>query len=204
MPYRKLLHDLYQSLPESLNNYLFEGSEIKCFKKECLIIRQGESMTDFFRVESGIIRAMYTNGSATITTEFYFPGEMITCFIPAFTGEQMLQSLQAISPATIQCCSLETFKSRIMNDAEARNFFDKVIAVFMLEQQHRSLIFRTSSAIERYEHLLRNYPEYLENIPLKYLASFIDMKRETLSRMRKKMKNGKSIRVKQYPNLEFA
>jgi CRP/FNR family transcriptional regulator, anaerobic regulatory protein len=204
MPYRKLLHELYLSLPDSLNKHLFEECETRTYRKETIISKQGEALSDFLRVQTGIVRAMYTNGSATITTEFYFPGEMITCFIPAYTGEQMLQSLETITPATVACCPLNKFKEKLMSSAEARDFFDKVIAVFMLEQQHRSQIFRTSSAIERYEHLLRNYPEYLETIPLKYLASFIDMKRETLSRMRKKMKNGKGIRVKQFHHLELA
>ncbi|HSK11721.1 MAG TPA: hypothetical protein VK907_00820, partial [Phnomibacter sp.] len=150
---------------------------------------QGDLLTDLIRVESGIIRAMYSNGHSSITTEFYFPGEMVTCFIPAYTGEHMLQSLEAITNATLLCCPIDTFKQRLLSNEEARDFFDKIIAVFMLEQQHRSQIFRTSTAIERYDFLLRNYPEYLETIPLKYLASFIDMKRETLSRMRKKLKS---------------
>lgn len=203
MPYRKLLHDLYKFIPENLNDYLFEESITRYYGKEDIISHQGTYLKEFFRVQSGIVRAMYTNGSAVITTEFYFPGEMITCFIPAYTGEQMLQSLQAITETTLQCSHLDTFKDRVMKNEEARNFFDKVIAVFMLEQQHRSQIFRTSTAIERYEHLMRNYPEYLETIPLKYLASFIDMKRETLSRMRKKLKSGKSILIKKFP-LDFA
>jgi CRP-like cAMP-binding protein len=203
MPYRKLLHDLYQCIPDNLNDYLFSESITRYFGKEDIISHQGTYLKEFFRVKSGIVRAMYTNGSAVITTEFYFPGEMITCFIPAYTGEQMLQSLQAITETTLQCSHLDTFKERVMKNEEARTFFDKVIAVFMLEQQHRSQIFRTSTAIERYEHLMRNYPEYLETIPLKYLASFIDMKRETLSRMRKKLKCGKGIRIQQFP-LDYA
>ena len=189
MPYRKLLHDLYLNMPTDLVQYLFEGGERKSFRKESILSKQGDLLTDFFRVEKGVIRATYSNGHASITTEFYFPGEMITCFIPAYTGEQMMQSLEAITPATVVSCPIDTFKERLLANDDARNFFDKIIAVFMLEQQHRSQIFRTSTAIERYDHLLRNYPEYLETIPLKYLASFIDMKRETLSRMRKKMKS---------------
>lgn len=204
MPYRKLLHELYLSLPGTHSSYLFNGSVAKSYKKENFISLQGEAMKDFIRVDSGIVRAMYTNGTSSITTEFYFPGEMITCFIPAYTGEEMMQSLQAITDATISCCPMDTFKERLVSNPEVRNFFDKILAVFMLEQQHRSQIFRTSSAIERYEHLLRNYPEYLETIPLKYLASFIDMKRETLSRMRKKMKSGRNVRIKQFPLMEFA
>jgi CRP-like cAMP-binding protein len=204
MPYRKLLHELYKSIPESYIDYLFEDSVVKTFKKEAILLRQGDAMTNFFMVETGIIRALYSHGNSSITTEFYFEGEMVTCFIPAYTGEEMMQSLQAISETTIKCCPIDLFKERLLANPEVRNFFDKIIAVFMLEQQHRSQIFRTSTAIERYDHLLRNYPEYLELIPLKYLASFIDMKRETLSRMRKKMKTGKGIRVKQLHHLDFA
>lgn len=203
MHYRKLLHEIYQCIPEKLNDYLFEESITRYFGKEDIISQQGTSLKEFFKVKSGIVRAMYTNGSTVITTEFYFPGEMITCFIPAYTGEQMLQTLQAITETTLQCSQLETFKEKIMKNEDARSFFDKVIAIFMLEQQNRSQIFRTSTAIERYQYLMLNYPEYLETIPLKYLASFIDMKRETLSRMRKKLKSGNSIRIKQIP-LDYA
>lgn len=92
MPYRKILHDLYLSLPANFSSYLFDGSLSKDFTKESFVTRQGEAMKDFIRVESGIVRAIYTNGNSSITTEFYFPGEMIDpgkyscqrCFAEAF------------------------------------------------------------------------------------------------------------------------
>ncbi len=41
-------------------------------------------------------------------------------------------------------------------------------------------------AEERYNHLLKEYPDYIQNIPLQYLASFLGIKQETLSRVRQK------------------
>jgi hypothetical protein len=45
----------------------------------------------------------------------------------------------------------------------------------------------SESATERYINLLNTYPEYVQNIPLKYLASYLNIKPESLSRVRKKL-----------------
>ncbi len=43
------------------------------------------------------------------------------------------------------------------------------------------------SARERYVKLLEKYPIYLEQVPLKYLASYLNIQPESLSRIRKKL-----------------
>ena len=45
----------------------------------------------------------------------------------------------------------------------------------------------TKTPLERYEYLLEMHPEYVLNIPLKYLASYLGMTPETLSRIRAKI-----------------
>lgn len=204
MHYRKLLHKLHQNIPESFIGFLFEGSTLENYHKETLIVRQDETMSDFYLVESGIIRSFFSNIHASVTTEFFFQGEMISSFTPSFTINVGMNNLQSITDVTVRSCPVELFKQRVMSAPEIRDFFDQMNAIYMMEQQYRSQLFRTSSAIERYELLMRDYPEYLNLIPLKYLASFIDMNRETMSRMRKKMKNGKNNRKKQFHHVEPA
>jgi hypothetical protein len=46
------------------------------------------------------------------------------------------------------------------------------------------IILQTLSARERYEYMLKNKPEFIQRIPLKYLASFLGIQLETLSRVR--------------------
>jgi hypothetical protein len=51
----------------------------------------------------------------------------------------------------------------------------------------RELDLLTTSPQERYENLLQEHPKYVQQIPLKYLASYIGVVPETLSRIRKRI-----------------
>ena len=58
--------------------------------------------------------------------------------------------------------------------------------VFVISESHM-LSLLTKTPLERYEYLLEMHPEYVLNIPLKYLASYLGMTPETLSRIRAKI-----------------
>ena len=51
----------------------------------------------------------------------------------------------------------------------------------------RAFIARLPTAQKRYERFLVTYPHLMNRIPLKYIASFIGMRLETLSRLRSKV-----------------
>ena len=59
---------------------------------------------------------------------------------------------------------------------------------FLLSKKvKREIHLLTKTPLERYEDLLREQPKYIQHIPLKYLASYIGVVPETLSRIRKRI-----------------
>jgi CRP-like cAMP-binding protein len=58
--------------------------------------------------------------------------------------------------------------------------------MYFKEEEHANT-FKLLSPEERYLHLLKNQPHYLQRIPITYLASYLGMSRETLTRIRKKI-----------------
>jgi Mn-dependent DtxR family transcriptional regulator len=59
----------------------------------------------------------------------------------------------------------------------------------MTYNENRSRELATLSAEERYKKMIINYPGILHNVPIQYIASFLGMKPESLSRIRKKLIN---------------
>ncbi len=53
--------------------------------------------------------------------------------------------------------------------------------------EERLFLLRKQTAEERYQHLLRHDPGLLQRVPLKFIASFLGMNLETLSRIRRKI-----------------
>ena len=56
-----------------------------------------------------------------------------------------------------------------------------------IEMENRLLAIQMESAKKRYEDLIENHPDYLQNVPLKYLASFLGITQRHLSRLRKEI-----------------
>lgn len=66
----------------------------------------------------------------------------------------------------------------VVNRAMTQNYIDL--------WKHKMILYRTT-AMERYEWFLKDYPGLIDVVPHKYIASFLDMTPVTLSRLRKTM-----------------
>ncbi|WP_029286601.1 Crp/Fnr family transcriptional regulator [Pedobacter sp. R20-19] len=63
----------------------------------------------------------------------------------------------------------------------------KMTEIYIKGASERAFIVRLPTALKRYQRLLVSYPHLMNRVPLKYIASFIGMRLETLSRMRSKV-----------------
>ncbi|GGE44665.1 CRP-like cAMP-binding protein [Pedobacter psychrotolerans] len=63
----------------------------------------------------------------------------------------------------------------------------KMTEIYIKGASERAFIVRLPTALKRYQRLLVSYPHLMNRIPIKYIASFIGMRLETLSRMRNKV-----------------
>jgi hypothetical protein len=68
------------------------------------------------------------------------------------------------------------------------NFVARVITEqFLVRSVERTLLLRKNSAEERYTAFCEQYPQLLQRVPLKYIATYLGLTLETLSRVRAKM-----------------
>lgn len=63
----------------------------------------------------------------------------------------------------------------------------KMTEIYIKGASERAFIARLPTALKRYQRLLISYPHLMNRVPLKYIASFISMRLETLSRIRSKV-----------------
>ena len=70
---------------------------------------------------------------------------------------------------------------------EANIIGRKLVEDVCIEKDIRISKLLKLDALQRYKWFMEEYPEFLLNVPIKYVASFLGMKRETISRIRKKV-----------------
>ena len=160
----------------------------KKLNKSDFFIKEGDICNEIAFIVSGTFRSFYISGQGEeITSCIKFPGSLMTAYSSFITGKSTFVNMQAITSA-----ELLVVQQKVMDDLTVSNpnwmKFSKIIA----EQQYIELEKRTfqlqgDTAIDRYTALIKNHPEFIQHIPLQYLASYLGITKRHLSRIRKEL-----------------
>lgn len=162
----------------------------KVLKKGDHFIFQGEVCREIGFVNSGLLRSYYySEKGEDVTTCFYFANTFLTAYSSLISGLPSVESIEAI--ADVQLISLSKASLNYLENSHANWLkFSKVMAereYLVLEKRNHML--QSKSAEAKYIDLLTNHSEYLKQIPLKYLASYLGITQRHLSRIRSSISN---------------
>lgn len=156
--------------------------------KNHLWVKEGESCEEIAFVESGIFRSFYTTETGNeLTYCFRFPNNLIGAYSAFITGGPSIESIQALIETTIWSIQKKDL-DQLATVFPQWNTFLKIIAEQQyLELEQRVIQFQRETAQQRYGNLLVNHPNFVQYIPLQYLASYLGITQRHLSRIRKEI-----------------
>jgi len=160
----------------------FDRKEIM---KDELILSEGEICRYFYFLEMGLVRFFIHHEGEDLTTYFV---DAPYCFTAKESFHEKVPSkenIQALSKCVIWRTTLE--KIQVLSGLSSwerftRNFIHEVQGYI----EHLMITGKILSAEERYLKLLEAHPDLTERVPLKYLAGFLGIAPQSLSRIRKK------------------
>ncbi|NSL87934.1 Crp/Fnr family transcriptional regulator [Chitinophaga solisilvae] len=151
----------------------------------------GKNASAIYYLTGGIVRAFTLHDGKDICMDFAFPG-MFTCSYASFiTQTPAIVSLEAVTPVTGYAFHYEN-----LQDLYRRSHTCEKAGRLIAEQQYlrkyqRELDFLQLSAQERYLQLLRQHPEVVQHIPIKQIASYLGIEPQSLSRIRKNIRQAR-------------
>ncbi len=128
-----------------------------------------------------------SNGNE-ITSDFYFAPNFITSYTSFITGKPSLINVQAMMDmevAELNKKDLYDLYHRYPNIERAGRLIAETIAI---NSEEHLFMLLNQTAETRYKTLMEKYPEYVNTIPLQYIASYLGITKETLSRIRKSIR----------------
>lgn len=139
-----------------------------------------------YLVEDGLVRKYYINGTSDVEVEicadFYFPGDIFT------VGEKGSEGIyEAIEKGLAWEIDMEEVKEMFAINPECRFVQNYYLSRKLSAAMKREMLLLKNTPQDLYEYLLKSKPHYIQNIPLKYLASYIGITPISLSRIRKRM-----------------
>lgn len=162
----------------------------KTLSKDEFFLSEGSVCDKVAFVKSGIFRSFYhTSTEEQITYCFRFPGTFITGYSSLLTGEPTRENLQALTDAELLVIPKEEI-TRLENASPSWLRFFKMVAEYeYIELEKRIFLLQKESAEFKYRELLEKSPNYLREIPLHHLASYLGITQRHLSRIRKNIGN---------------
>lgn len=163
---------------------LNEIGKIQVFEEGDFLLQKNEISNHAFFVNSGCVRMFYIIDDIDYTLEFFFENSIVSSIDSFMNSSPSKYSIQAIEHSEIikiHKNSLESLKNNIhMQSALIQNLENRI--VYYVERTHTIL---SLTSAERYEYLVKNSPEILARVKQKYIASYIGIKPESLSRIRR-------------------
>lgn len=157
----------------------------KTYSKGDILLHQGEIEKKIYIIQSGAVRAVYRNENEEFTIRFGYKNSVITSLSSFLRKEPSSFSIEVIRKSDIIQLSGSSFQKAAESNPEFKNFYQLILEELITQQMEREIDLLTSSPLHRYRRVLLRSPALFNEIPAKYIASYLRMSPETLSRLRK-------------------
>lgn len=165
------------------DNDLWE-KEIEIGRNEYVKVK-GSIDTNLYFIKNGSLRIYVLDKFEEHTIRFGYQNNFIVS-LDSFINEKPSDFyIQAIKKTTLKIITKKTFKDLVNSNTELQNVWTTILEQLILQQLEREKDILTSSPIERYKRVLKRSPQLFQEIPNKYIADYLRMAPETLSRIKK-------------------
>ncbi|GEN71194.1 Crp/Fnr family transcriptional regulator [Chryseobacterium lathyri] len=162
---------------------LFEARKVY---KNDFFVQEGDKCREIAFIISGIFRSYYiADNGKDMTYCFRFPNQLMASYSSFISDCLSRENMQAITDADLLVLKKDAIDDLIKDDLNWTKFLKMIAEQEYLELEKRFFQLQRDSAAQRYETLLGNQPDYVQKIPLQYLASYLGITQRHLSRIRK-------------------
>ncbi|MCU0352397.1 MAG: Crp/Fnr family transcriptional regulator [Cytophagales bacterium] len=174
-------------LTESESDHICAKLIVKQLRRKELFYSEGQVCRSVAFVNSGCLRYFYVKEGEERTGQFFFENAWYTDYESFLTGQPSKQNIQALEPTELLLLSKKDLYE-LYDAIPAFERFGRIMAEnAYLGSRKNNMALLTLNPEERYLNLIAERPKVIERIPLKYIASYLGVKPESLSRIRKRL-----------------
>jgi len=153
-------------------------------KKGELFLREGEVCKHMGYIQKGMVRVFYYKNNKEITEYFAYEDKFFVSIESCFRQKPSAMIIEALEPTTVYGLPYDELITLGREDVEISEFTRTLLEISLIISQNKTDSLRFETANERYTRLMKDDPEIIKRAPLSYIASYLLMTPETLSRVR--------------------
>jgi CRP/FNR family transcriptional regulator, anaerobic regulatory protein len=157
-------------------------------KKEGYFLEMGKRCNQVAFVQSGLLRIFYPNDKGEETTCYFIqPNELVTSLSSFTTGNPSTENIQALLSSDLLVIGKQDLENLFNTIPAMQEFGRKAVENIAIIMEKRMALFLNHDAEHRYQYLLTEQPLLVQKVPLQYLASYLGISAQHLSRLRKNL-----------------
>lgn len=173
-------------LSTEFKQFFQEKVSSKLYKKGTVLNESGQLCDTLYFIKKGLIRGYHIIENKEITTWMSTDGELVTSITGFFKNENARENIQTLEDTSVECISYSDLQYGLSIYPEMGTVFTTLLIEYYIHAENRTLLSRIPSAKGRFNYFLETGNKFLLNrAPHKYLASMLNIRPETFSRILK-------------------
>lgn len=153
-------------------------------KRHDLFLEQGKVCRQMAFIVKGYVRFYFLAGGVEVTKEFSFENSFCGSYTSFITGNPSRFNVKAMEDLTLLLFTREQLLKMVEFSPAFSKFLLFSVENLFVRKENREASFLLDTPEEKYANLLREHKNMLQRVPLKYIASYLGISAETLSRVR--------------------
>ncbi|MFN8255665.1 MAG: Crp/Fnr family transcriptional regulator [Bacteroidales bacterium] len=162
-------------------------SELTLFRKNEFVLKEGAVCDAIYFVNQGLVRIYYYKQDKEISEWFAFENSFCFSIVSYFTKKPSHLIIQCLEDTEVLAISHDGLEKLRKTNFEISNFAFELISGSLILSQLRMESLQFETAQQRYENLVKAQPTIIQRVPVNYIASYLGISAETLSRIRAKI-----------------
>ena len=189
----EILHNLnkFVTLDQGEFDHFYSSLVLKELKKGEHLFYAGNICRDVYFIVNGCLMYYYSVNGEQKIGQFFFEGTWIGDLYSFLSKNPSKMNVSAIEPSSLLALSYENMQKLYVEIPKLERFGRLLIEQTFIHSQQRSASFLTKSPTEKYLTLVKSRPKVVSRVPQYMIASFLGIKPESLSRIRKKLAKNK-------------
>lgn len=156
---------------------------IKYAKGE-IALSEGEICKNLLYIDKGLMRQFYFKHGKEVTEHLAQDHTIVMCIESLFKEEPTQLQIEAIEPTVVYALPKADLERVAMHNVNIQILYRKILEESLIMSQVHADLVRFETAQDRYKKLCKLMPQVVLRAPLVYIASYLQMTPETLSRVR--------------------